>query len=174
MDAMIEDLVEAARLEGGQYALACAPLELAPFFDDLLRRTRSALATDRVQMHFAPDLPPVLADSNRLERIAVNLISNALKYSPPEEPVCLAVERRDGEVAVSISDRGCGIAPDDLPHIFQRFYRAQTRKADSIGLGLYITCLLVEAHGGQIGVESAKGQGSTFTFTLPAAGEGAA
>lgn len=81
----------------------------------------------------------------------------------------VAFERRGGEVAVSVCDRGCGIAPDDLPRLFQRFYRASTRKADSIGLGLYITRLLVEAYGGRITVESAVGQGSTFTFTLPAA-----
>ncbi|MHB0936425.1 MAG: PAS domain-containing sensor histidine kinase [Armatimonadota bacterium] len=169
MDAMIDDLVEAARLEGRQFELQLAPVALGPFFDDLLSRTRAALDTGRVQVELAPALPPVLADHHRLERIVINLISNALKYSPPDVPVRVSVERREGEVAVAVSDRGCGIAPDELPHLFQGFYRARIRKADSIGLGLYITRLLIEAHGGQIGVDSAVGQGSTFTFTLPVA-----
>ncbi|OPZ87987.1 MAG: Sensor histidine kinase YycG [bacterium ADurb.Bin429] len=78
--------------------------------------------------------------------------------------------REDGEIAVAVRDRGRGIAPDDLPHLFQRFYRARgERRAEGIGLGLYITRLLVEAHGGRIGVESVPGEGSTFTFTLPVA-----
>ena len=169
MDAMIDDLVEAARLEGRQFELQLAPVALGPFFDDLLSRTRAALDTGRVQVEPASELPPVLADAARLERITVNLISNALKYSPPDAPVHVTMERRGGEVAVSVRDRGCGIAPDDLSHLFQGFYRARIRKADSIGLGLYITRLLVEAHGGRIAVESTEGQGSTFTFTLPAA-----
>ena len=102
----------------------------------------------------------------------MNMLSNALKYSDPGTPVCLQAREKDGQVVVTISDQGKGIAPEDLPHLFERFYRAKgTRKTEGIGLGLYITRVLVEAHGGRLWVESEVGKGSTFFFTLPVAQE---
>jgi two-component system phosphate regulon sensor histidine kinase PhoR len=111
-----------------------------------------------------------MADPSRLERILTNLISNALKYSPPEAEVVVRAERVDSCLQVSVVDRGIGIAPEDLPHLFERFYRTRgSRKAEGLGLGLYITRMLVEAHGGRIWAESELGKGSTFSFTLPLA-----
>ena len=99
----------------------------------------------------------------------MNLLTNALKYSSEETPVVVRARLKDGTVLVSVQDFGVGISPQDLPHLFQRYYRAKTdRKAEGIGLGLYITKQLVEAHGGRIWVESTVGEGSTFFFTLPA------
>jgi len=168
MNVMIEDLVEAARLEGGQLRLAPQPVLLRPYLDELLRRAEGMLATSRVTVELADDLPPVHADVDRLDRIIINLLSNALKYSAPETPVLLRARRAGAVVAITIRDRGEGIPPAVLPHLFTRFYRApEGRKAEGIGLGLYITRLLVEAHGGEITVESTAGKGSAFTFTLP-------
>jgi signal transduction histidine kinase len=105
-----------------------------------------------------------------LERILLNLLSNAMKYSPPESPIRLQARRTDGEVLVSVVDQGIGIAPEDQPRLFERFCRPKgVRRADSVGLGLYITRMLVEAHGGRIRVESELGKGSTPSFTLPLA-----
>jgi len=168
MNTIIQDLTDVARLEGKQFRLNREPLELAPSLESFLGQSSGALDIDRVRLEVPDDLPPVHADGDRLHRIITNLLSNALKYS--ESPVQVRAFRQDDEVVVSISDLGPGITSDDLPHIFQRFYRAKgTRRADGIGLGLYITRLLVEAHDGRIWVESEPGKGSTFHFTLPMA-----
>ena len=169
MNAMIQDLVDSARLESGQLRLERQPLDLEAFVADLLGRSREVLETGRVKVDIAKGLPPVSADPNRLERILTNLLSNALKYSPPETDVLLTGQRTDDQVTVSVSDRGAGIPGDDLPHLFDRFYRVRrAKRAEGLGLGLYITRMLVEAHGGRIWVESEVGKGSTFSFTLPA------
>jgi len=167
---MARDLVEVASLEGGQLRLDLQSINLAPYVDSLLRRLQGALDTGRITTDIPETLPPVRADINRLERILVNLLSNALKYSPAESAVKVTVEAGDCGLDISVVDRGRGIGAEDLPLIFNRFYRVQSeRKAEGIGLGLYITKGLVEAHGGQIHVASTPGQGSTFTFSLPKA-----
>ena len=168
MSVLIQDLVDLARAEGEQLQLICQPVLLHDYLADLLLRQAAVLDTERIVTAVPADLPPVTADPDRLERIFVNLLSNALKYSGPDTPVTVRARRQDGEVEVSVADRGLGIAPEDLPHLFERFYRAKgERGTEGIGLGLYITRLLVEAHGGRIRVESEPGQGSTFSFTLP-------
>jgi len=168
MNVMIQDLVDMARLEGGQMQLERQPVNLASFVGDLLKRLEGTLEVHRIITEVPPDLPPVRADYNRLERILLNLLSNALKYSPADTPVRIRAQSRGNEVVISVTDQGRGIPPDDLPKLFQRFYRTTAeRRAEGIGLGLYITRMLVEAHGGRIWVESEAGKGSTFSFTLP-------
>ena len=168
MNAMIEDLVDSARLESGQLRLEKRPVDLNAFVSDLLHRAKEAMDVGRVKVDIPAELPTVLADPNRLERILTNLLTNALKYSPLETEVLFRAESTNKEVLVSVSDRGIGIAPEDIPNLFQRYYRAKgARKAEGLGLGLYITKMLVEAHGGRIWVESELGRGSTFYFTLP-------
>jgi len=176
---MIEDLVDVTRFESGQLHLELQPVSLPAFLADWLKRMQTALAVERIVIDLPADLPAVLADYNRLERIVTNLLSNALKYS--DGPVRVSAAPRDGLVEVSVSDQGRGIHPDDLPHLFERFYRVKGGwKAEGVGLGLYITKLLVEAHavpsadgktrvGGRIWVDSEPGAGSTFHFTLPVA-----
>jgi signal transduction histidine kinase len=107
-------------------------------------------------------------DAERLERILVNLLSNALKYYSPEGEVTVRVERLEGAAVLTVADRGVGIAPEDLPHVFERFFRARAaRQPEGLGLGLYITRLLVYAHGGRVEVQSQLGCGSTFRVVLP-------
>lgn len=169
MNVMIEDLVEAARLEGGQLQLAPQPVALAPYVAELLERA-ATLERARVTVEIPADLPPLHVDPDRLERILLNLLTNAQKYSAPGTPICLRAARAADGLMIAIADQGPGIAPQALPHLFERFYRVPDgRKADGIGLGLYITRRLVEAHGGCITVDSALGEGSVFTVTLPAA-----
>ncbi len=173
MEVMTQDLVDAARLEGGQLQLRLEPVDLCAFAQDMLRRAAAVMAIERIHLNCPVDLPSVLADYNRLERIMTNLLSNALKYSDPGTPVLLQMQRVEREVVISVTDQGAGIAPDDVPLPFSRFYRAQgTQQTEGLGLGLYITRMLVEAHGGHISVESAVGKGSTFSFTLPVADPG--
>jgi signal transduction histidine kinase len=112
----------------------------------------------------------VSADPERIERVLMNLITNALKYSPPKKPVVVGVEQAHNEAVVSVVDQGDGIPPEELPRLFHRFTRGRAGpKADvsGLGLGLYIARLMVEAHGGRIRAESEVGKGSTFWFSLP-------
>jgi len=170
MTAMITDLVDSARWTAGQLRLTTQPIDLSSYIADYLQRARPVMDIERITVEIPPDIPCVLADVDRLERILVNLLSNALKYSPPECPVVLRAQFRDGEVVVSVQDSGRGIAAEDLPQLFGRFYRAKSAaEVEGLGLGLYITKLLVEAHGGRIWVASELGKGSTFSFTLPVA-----
>jgi signal transduction histidine kinase len=170
MGVMIRDLVGAARMEGGGLALARQPVELEPFMARLLQQAAGALDVGRVSLDIPKDLPRASADPARLERIVTNLVGNALKYSPSGTPVTISAAAREGTVVVSVRDRGPGIAQEDLPRVFERFYRCKaTQKADGLGLGLYIVELLVNAHGGRVWAESRPGEGATFTFTLPPA-----
>ncbi|MHB9106396.1 MAG: sensor histidine kinase [Armatimonadota bacterium] len=179
MNTMIDDFYLVTRLEEGEISLHPTRVELESCLRELLQRFSLVLDTARITLDIPPDLPPVRADHDLLETILLNLLQNALKFSAPETPVRVAARRQNGEIAVSITDQGIGIAPEDLPHIFDRFYRVgRMSKAEGTGLGLYITRRLVEAHavpsadgtatvGGRITVDSVAGKGSTFTFTLP-------
>ena len=173
MNAMIQDLVDAARMESAQLKLNLKPIDLPGFVLDLLERLAPTLERSRVRLQAPESLPPVLADPNRLERILTNLLTNALKYSRPGSQVVVSFTQRDGEIVTAVADQGPGIPPEDLPQLFQRYRRARGAKAEAeregLGLGLYITRRLVEAHGGRIWAESQVGVGSTFSFSLPIA-----
>ena len=170
MDLMIQDLVDITRWESGQFILERKTVALPRYLAELLPRGSLAMELPRIQVEIPADLPPVSADPARLQRILINLLSNALKYADPGTPVHLRARQEEAQVVVTIADQGRGIAPDDVPHLFERYYRATgARKAEGIGLGLFISRVLVEAHGGRIWVESEVGKGSTFYFTLPVA-----
>ena len=118
-------------------------------------------------------LPPVLADPKWIGQVLLNLLHNAIKFTPPGGAITVGAARRDGRVALSVRDTGSGIDPADLPRIFERFYKAdKARSGGGTGLGLAIAKHLVNAHGGALAAENnADGPGATFTFTLPLAPE---
>jgi signal transduction histidine kinase len=132
-----------------------------------LESAEGVLDVRRVENAVPAVLPPVLADPDRLDRILANLVGNALKYS--HGAVVVRAEHADGEVRIAVADQGAGVAADDLPRIFQRYYRGQRHEGEGLGLGLFIVRKLVEAHGGRIWAENRPGEGATFTFTLPVA-----
>ncbi|HEX2949955.1 MAG TPA: PAS domain S-box protein [Armatimonadota bacterium] len=168
MNALIQDLVDAARMDGQRFMLQRQPVSLAAFFADLLIRAKSSMDVGRVITEIPTDLPMVHADIDRLERIVMNLLSNALKYSPPGTPVLIRAEEQEHDILITIRNEGQGIAPEDMPHLFERFFRGQSwQTVEGTGLGLFISKLLVEAHGGHIWAESTPGKGSTFFLTLP-------
>jgi PAS domain S-box-containing protein len=170
LETMLKDLTELARIEGGQLQLEREPIALPSFLRDFLHRSATVFDSKRLDLQVADDVPQVLADTDRLDRILTNLLSNAQKYADPGTPIGIRVYRQGDEVVVAVSDQGRGIAPEDLPRLFQRFSRAKDEhRATGTGLGLYITRVLVEAHGGHIHVNSQVESGSTFSFTLPVA-----
>ena len=169
MGSMISDLAESARLEAGRLELHKEPTDVARLLRDIAARVGTSEDRKRIRVEPIGQVPAVLADPEKLERVVVNLVTNALKFSPPASPVVVSVERVQNEVVVSVRDQGVGIPAGDLPHLFQRYYRAMTgKKKEGLGLGLYIARLIVEAHGGRIWAESEVGKGSTFFFALPA------
>jgi PAS domain S-box-containing protein len=173
MNAMIQDLVDSARAESGQLALDLAPVDLYAYLPDLVQRLTGTMPVERIRIALPAGLPPVCADADRLDRILTNLLSNACKYSTPGTPVEVTAEQRDDEVITAVRDRGPGIPPEQLPQLFQRYVRAPAAREqrEGLGLGLFITRLLVEAHAGRIWAESEPSVGSTFSFSLPIARE---
>lgn len=171
MNVLIQDLVDMTRAESGQIRLEPKAVSLRPFLEDLRERFRWALDLDRLRLDVPEGVPAIAADPGRLERIVLNLLSNALKYSAPGSEVVVRAAAAAGGVALEVHDAGQGIDPEDLPRVFDRFYRAgRVRKTEGLGLGLYICRLLVEAHGGTIDAESIPGTGSVFTARFPLAG----
>jgi PAS domain S-box-containing protein len=175
MKRMIDALVDMARLEGGQLEPKTVALPLGPFvlqlFDRLKgARLKGALDPDRLKIRIPEKLPPVMADPDLLERILLNLLTNAMKYSQPETQVRLEARQKEDEIEIVVIDRGVGIAREDQSRVFERFCRPKSvQRADSVGLGLYITRMLVETQKGRIRVVSKPGKGSAFFFTLPVA-----
>jgi two-component system, OmpR family, sensor histidine kinase VicK len=166
MARLIDDLADVVRLEEGQLPLQREPLDLVVLARECAAAAEQHSANHAVRVE-APDSPICgMWDRVRLGQVLENLVGNALKHGAEEGEVVVRVEERDGEALVSVQDSGPGIDPEHVPHLFDRFYRANTR-ASGLGLGLYISRILVEAHGGRIWVESRPGQGSTFTIGLP-------
>lgn len=176
---LINDLLDVSRIESGHLGLRPVPGDYIAF----VRRSvelNGALAARRgigVAVESAEEGPLTLAfDPNRIDQVLNNLIQNAVKFSPPGERVAVRVAREAGVVRTTVVDRGTGIPAADLPTLFKEFHRGSVKPPPgerSTGLGLAIVRRIVEAHGGEVGVESEVGRGSAFTFTLPARGEGA-
>jgi two-component system phosphate regulon sensor histidine kinase PhoR len=167
---MVQELLELTRIESGQVALELQPV--AP--EELLQTTaeRMRLQAERaglaLRLECPRGLPKVRADASRLEQVLVNLIHNAVKFTRPGGEVVLSAQAEGDFVRFAVRDSGVGIPEEDLPRIFERFYRVdRSRSGSGTGLGLSIARHIVEAHGGRIWAESLEGQGSTFYFTIP-------
>ncbi len=169
---LVEDLRLLSHAEAGQLKLEKRPMDVG----DLLRDARvnfSPQADDRgvtLALDLPAELPRVMADRRRIAQVLGNLLSNALRHTPEGGCVTLAAAERDGAVAVTVTDTGTGIPPEDLPYVFERFWRGErsrSRSGGGSGLGLAIAKQLVELHGGKIEVESTLGEETTFLVTLP-------
>lgn len=174
MNRMIQDLLDVKRMESGRLTIDTRPEPTSGLINDTIDMLRplAAGSTIRLETSLEEDLPPVLADAARIQQVLSNLVGNAVKFTPRNGRITVCAERIDGEVRFGVIDTGTGIPPEQVPHIFGRFWQAKTSDRRGIGLGLAIAKGIVEAHNGRIWVESHVGLGSTFYFTLPsAAGE---
>lgn len=175
MSALIDDLFELAQLDAGHLVLHCEPSSLADLISDTLGgfRTRAQAKGLSLTGTVGPDVDPVWMAPDKMGRVLQNLIENALRHTPAGGEVHLRATAEKGRVTVTVKDSGDGISPEDLPRVFERFYRGEkSRSRDGsasggAGLGLAIAKGLVEAHGGKIWVESGVGRGTSMTFELP-------
>jgi signal transduction histidine kinase len=171
LERMAHDFLDASRIESGHLELKvedCDARELARVTLDLFE---PAAGTHPLVVS-APDEPVrVRCDPMRIEQVLANLVSNAIKYSPPDGSVRVTVAQRPEAVVISVADEGVGISPDDLAHVFDAFRRGAgvAHAVPGAGIGLFVARRIVEAHGGEIAVDSAPGSGSTFTVRLPIA-----
>ncbi|MDC0680916.1 PAS domain S-box protein [Sorangium atrum] len=167
---MIDDLLDASRIEARQLTLDRSPVDLRAQLGEILEKSADVTAGHAVRLAVQGEVPAVLADPGRLEQIVTNLLSNAAKYGRPEGDIVVAVDAGPASAHVAVTNWGGGVPEASLPHLFKRFWRAPDavpRSVRGVGLGLYITKGLVEAHGGSISVESSPGGATTFRFSLP-------
>ena len=174
MDGLIKDLLDVARMETGTLLVNPEPTSLTELVEHARNSFLGSGATDNLRIELPPDLPPVMADRRRVVQILGNLLSNAARHAPRSTPIRVSAVREEVHVAVTVSDRGQGVPPEQLPHLFRKFPRLDEPHGEEgnggSGLGLAICRGLVEAHGGRIRAESdGVGRGTRITFTLPIA-----
>ena len=170
MQGMLEELLEGGFVESGRIASDKEPISPVRLVTSLVHRIASSNADRQIELICPKEVEPILGDADRIERVVTNLLSNALKYSDSGSPIAVAIQTDGDRVTVSVRDAGRGISAKDLPHIFDRAYRAgnaASRAPGSFGLGLYIAHGIVEEHGGRIWAESELGVGTTVSFSLP-------
>ncbi|MGQ0712131.1 MAG: sensor histidine kinase [Gemmatimonadaceae bacterium] len=170
MNRLIDDLLDVARMESGAFTVDLRTFDLGALARDVCEQFRHQ--TSEAGLSLACEVQPgdlsVAADSDRVSQVLENLVGNALKCTAAGGSVAVRVARsEEGRVRCSVSDTGTGIAPDDLAHLFERFWQARRYRRSGAGLGLAIARGIVEAHGSQLEVQSELGAGSTFSFDLP-------
>ncbi|MGB2695796.1 MAG: ATP-binding protein, partial [Dehalococcoidia bacterium] len=169
---LVEELLELSRIEAGVVPLAREPVEIDAVLNEAVNRLMPQAIRRQVSLTLdtKDDLPAVIGDATRLERVALNLIHNAIKFTPAGGSINVSANYEDNSVIVRVRDTGLGIEPEQLPRIFERFYKTdRSRESVGTGLGLAVVKHTVEAHGGVVRVESVTRHGTTFSFTLPIA-----
>jgi signal transduction histidine kinase len=166
---LIENLLDASRLQAGALAISQSDVSLDRLAERIAERFRTQTQQHTIQVDFPPNFPVILADEERITQVLSNLVSNAIKYSPDGGEIVIGGQIRPNIVVICVSDQGPGIAAEDIPHVFDRFYRSSdaARKTKGAGLGLYLARAVVEAHGGRIWVDPKPGQGARVCFSLP-------
>ena len=168
LSELIENLLDATRMQAGGISLKRSEISLADITARMIKRFESQTTTHQFSLNFDEDFPLVFADEIRIEQVISNLISNAIKYSSGGI-INVNGTTRGGKVIICVSDEGPGIAPQDLPFVFDRFYRASdaARTKKGAGLGLYLAKSIIEAHNGRIWVDTERNKGARICFSLP-------
>lgn len=172
MNGLIDDLLDVARLESDQLPIDRARVDVGSLFDEVSELFEADARGHEIELSFAAssDLPPLLADRRRLVQVLSNLVGNALKFTPPRGRISVEAFPGEGCIEIVVRDTGCGVAPEDLAHLFDRFWRGSEKRSGA-GLGLFIARGIVEAHGGHIFAESRRGHGTAIHFVLPVASD---
>jgi PAS domain S-box-containing protein len=167
---LIDDLLDMSRLESGRFKINKEVISLKNIIHDAVERVGS-LASEKgitITEEMNSELPEMEVDGKRMGQVITNLLSNAIKYNQENGSITVKSEVSNSDLLVQVSDRGIGISEDDIPQLFERFYRVEASdRIEGTGLGLHITRQIIEAHSGRIWIESKLGEGSTFSFTLP-------
>jgi signal transduction histidine kinase len=168
MNAMIEDLLDIARIETGVLAVERVAVPVAPLMDEAATMLRPIAEKNhqRLECTVAEGLPPICADRDRVIQVLSNLVGNAVKFTPAGGTIAVAAEAQKSAVLFRVSNTGTGISAAQIPHLFDRFWQARRADRRGLGLGLPIVKALVEAHGGRVTVESDEARGTTFTFSI--------
>ncbi len=173
---LVDDLQELSRVEAKAYSLDIRSVAVSNLVQTTVKRLSPQATAKRITLHSSlpADLPPLQADEDRITQVLVNLVANAIQYTPEGGDVTISAARHADEVYISVSDTGIGIPSEHIANLFTRFYRVDKSRSRNAGggsgIGLTIAKHLVEAQGGRIWVESkGEGQGSTFTFSLQVA-----
>lgn len=164
---LVNQLLDMAQLEAGTLQLSRHACSLPHIVDVIIERMQPLLMSRSVQVHLTPDLPLINADHERVVSILRNLLENIVKYTPEDTPITITAHLVDKFVQITVSDKGPGIPPENMEHLFERFHRGDHPDISGTGLGLAICRGLVQAHGGRIWAESQLGQGTSIYFTLP-------
>ena len=169
---IVNDILDVSKIEFGQRPLQRSPFELREVVDEVLSMLLPTLQDKsiEVKIEIPETLPRIDADPDLVKQVFINLLTNAVKYSPSKTTVTVRAEEGPVAIAVSIADQGVGIPADEVDHVFDKYFRARSRKdqkLEGVGLGLAIVKNIVEQHGGSVGVESEEGVGSKFSFTIP-------
>jgi len=163
---LLNDLLSVSRINEGQFHLKKHDFDLSKLLAANADNLQLGEAR-KIELRAAPEIT-INADKNMVEQVIVNFINNAVKYAPQSKNIILLLERNGGMVKLAVKDSGPGIAAEKIPHLFERYYRADhSGQQAGLGLGLYICAEIIHKHGGEVGVESELGKGSTFWFTLP-------
>ncbi|BDG08870.1 HAMP domain-containing sensor histidine kinase [Anaeromyxobacter paludicola] len=174
LQTIVDDLLDLSRIQAGRVELHRRPVGAAALLDEAARAMRQAAQAAGLGLTVEAPEPPLTlsADPERVQLILGNLVSNAIRYTPPGGTIALSVAPEDGLARLQVKDTGAGIPREHQERIFEKFFRVPGDRSGGVGLGLYIAREIVQAHGGEMGVESEPGQGSAFWFTLPLAREG--
>lgn len=166
---LIDNLLDASRLQAGALAINLSDVTLLDMVERIAQRFRTQTTTHTIVVEFPGAFPVILADEERMAQVISNLLSNSIKYSPQGGEIRITAQVLPNQVVICVRDQGPGIAPEDIPHVFDRFYRASkaSRTTKGAGLGLYLVRAVVEAHGGRIWVDPKPGDGARVCFSLP-------
>ena len=164
---MIDSFLNVARLESGKIFIDSSEFMLNDLMHDVEEELKAIFTTHQLEFKYGPAVQ-VNADREKIAQVLNNFVSNAVKYSGHGSTITVSTSATAGSVTIHVTDTGRGIAAADLPHIFERFYRADSAQVVAgFGIGLYLCAEIVRLHQGSIGVESEKGHGAHFYFTLP-------
>ncbi len=165
---MVDDLLDFSRLESGKLILSPEKTDLKQELDEIIGFTTPRALKERISICFeaTDNIPQTLVDKNRIRQVIINILDNAIKFSPPQSSIIFKLFHSNGQIIIKVADHGCGIPKEDLPRVKDKFYKGHSKKAGS-GIGLAVCEEILKLHGGGLEIASQKGKGTTVTIILP-------